>query len=328
MLVGAEFFLRWYYKDVLSTADGKSFFSVRSAPLFRSEINGYKLRGVGFDPSHDGRYRIAVLGDSFTYGQGVYPAAKRYTERFEHLLQEQTGKADVFVANAGLCGHNLKHHNRYMSFIEDIHPDYVLYQWYINDMDNNPDYTRVSTPHLIDNKKIHTYLWQHSALYYLIQHRYGQFRKNRQEQISYSDYLVNKMQDSEGKPAITARKQLISLIEKFRTRDMDFGIVLFPSFAGDLNGYEFDFLHEQVLAVCKEYKANCLDLRDTYRGIKNTDLWANVFDAHPGELAHELAAKAIHEHFGPYWHEQIRQLHDSQKTEIQGITATANTESQ
>jgi hypothetical protein len=71
-----------------------------------------------------------------------------------------------------------------------------------------------------------------------------------------------------------------------------------------MSDYHLGFLHDQVLDVCREEGIDCLDLRAAYTGVKHRKLWANVFDPHPGELAHDLAAKAIFAHFYPVWHEQ------------------------
>ena len=307
LLICAEFFLRWYYDDVLSTADGKSYFSVRSASMFRDEINGFRLRGKSFTPSHDGRYRIVVLGDSFTFGQGVYPASKRYTEKLEQQLWEHVPQDQVFVANAGVCGCNLRQYNRYVNFIEDIHPDFVLYQWYVNDMDSRPNYSRLKAPNLISNKEVHTYLWQHSALYYLLQHRYSQVRQVSGKQISYQQYLEERFLDPNTSYSIHARKQFVKLVNQFKEKEIDFGIVLFPSFSGSMQDYQLDFLHDRMMATCNELDVNCLDLRKAYEGIENKQLWANIFDQHPSELAHEIASQEIFNHFGTYWMEKAKE---------------------
>ncbi|WP_136808528.1 SGNH/GDSL hydrolase family protein [Desulfosediminicola flagellatus] len=305
LLVAAEFFLRLYYNDVLSTADGRSLLSRKNAALFNSERNPYGLRGKTVPVNHDGRYRVVVQGDSFTYGQGVYPADKRFTEILESRLIQDQFKQGVVVANSGICGFNLRHHVKHLSFIEDIHPDFVLYQWYINDMDSKPDYRKVKTPPLVSNKKLDKFLWEHSILYYLIQQRYGLLRTVAGKQIPYTDYLVKRFEDPESSYSKIADKLLEKLFQGYESRGIDYGVVLFPSFAEHFSNYQLDFLHERVLEHCSKHNVKCLDLREEYRGIDdNKSLWANVFDAHPGELAHELAAEAIYDHFSEYWKEK------------------------
>ena len=301
VLIGAEFFLRWHYRDVYSTPDGKSFFFNRSAPLFASELNGYHLRGVNYSENNDGRYRIVVQGDSLTYGAGVYPMEKIFTNILEKLLQGDDYPGGVMVGNAGVSGHNFRNHVRYLNFIEDIHPDFVLYQWYVNDFDSSPDRKKLGTRRLIANKTVHIWLWKNSALYYLMQHRYGQFSKVVDKKPAYDDYLIDRFGDPESPFSQRAKKELDSLLDGYEKRGLDYGIVLFPSFSGDLAQYKLGFLHDRVLEECEARKIPCLDLRETYAGMEATKLWANVFDAHPGELAHQMAAQAIYDYFAPGW---------------------------
>ncbi len=303
-LVAAELFLRWLYRDVLSSADGSSYFSIMHRHLFEEELNSFHLRGKQFEKSVGQRFRIVVLGDSLTWAPGVYPAEKRFTERLEKNFNEQSSNVAVEVVNAGRSGHDLPQHYKSLSFIDSIHPDLVLYQWFVNDMDVHRDVSRFSTPGLI-KKRNHVFLFQRSALYFLIHRAYGQLRQLQGKQISYTRYLTEQLGDDKGKNAMDAQRILSKLISHFQDQRIPFAMVLFPSFAGPMNDYPLNFLHEQVLSVCKEKQVDCLDLRKTYESSFYKDLWANPFDPHPGELAHEMAAKAIYGHFGASWQQDI-----------------------
>jgi len=69
-----------------------------------------------------------------------------------------------------------------------------------------------------------------------------------------------------------------------------------------MDRYPLDFMHERVLRTWRSYRLDCLDLRAAYWGFDDIrELWANPFDAHPGEVAHRLAAEAILEKFEPTW---------------------------
>ena len=307
LLLGlAEVVLRFHYRDVYSTPDGKSFFYNRSIGKFIKEYNGYRLRDDGYPVQHDGRYRVVVQGDSFTYGGGVYPVEKIFTDILEKRLLQDSYPRGVMVANAGVCGHNFFNHVRYLNFIEDIHPDFVLYQWYVNDYDSFPDPARFNTPKLIANPALHSWLWQHSALYYLVQHRYVQFRNAAEKKPGYDDYMIERFQDPDSKFSQRAAKELNSLLDGYEERGIAYGIVLFPSFSNSFDNYRFGFLHDRVLAQCEQRGIPCLDLRDSYSGMDAKNLWANVFDAHPGAEAHSIAARAIYDYFGPGWLEKAK----------------------
>jgi lysophospholipase L1-like esterase len=317
LIFPVEFFVRYHYRDVLSTPDGRSYFFMRSYPLFKAEFNGYQLRGKAFPAEHDDRYKIAAMGDSFTYGQGVYPADKRYTEQVEKLLNQDRPEHDILVANTGICGFNLREYNNYAPFIDQLHPDYVLYQWFLNDMDSRPDLSAFVTPRLLSNRNAHEYLYSRSALYYLLQRAYGQLRVLKGRQQTYPDYLVDRFQDPNNRYSKDAEELLIRLIQHFKTAGTEFGIVLFPGFHGPMIDYRPDFLHERVMETCRQYGIDCLDLRATYQEVPFRDLWANRFDPHPGVLAHKMAAKAIYDHFGHHWKEKAELLHrDGQQSQL------------
>ncbi len=307
MVLGIEGFLRFYYRGVLSTADGTSYFSLKNHHLFAKEQNAWQLRGKHFHQLPDERYRLVVSGDSFTWGQGVYPGKNRFTERIDSFLNTPDNSSDIEVVNVGICGFNLPNHFKFLHFIDAIQPDYVLYQWFINDMVLRPDYLQYKSAHLISNRVVHTWLWQHSALYYLLQRGYGSMQRKDGSKKSYTQYLIDDMSDAEGKQALKARDLLGRFIDHHKNNDTAFGIVLFPSFYGPTDQYKLGFLHEQVLEVCVEKQIDCLDLRDEYSGVEYKKLWANVFDPHPSALAHEIAAEAIYDFWGSTWKEAAQE---------------------
>jgi len=306
----AEFFLRYYYSDVLSTAYGWSYFTLRHQPDFKKEINGFRLRGKHFLAAANDNYRVVVLGDSLTYGQGVHPHNLRFTEKVEQFFNQQAEGRKIEVINVGINGHDLPHHLQFLHFIYAINPDFVLYQWFLNDMDVKPNHKSIFAPHLIKNRKIHEYLWQNSALYVLLQRKYDQFLRILGKQKTYIEYMTEKFEDPQGRPAVRARRLLVKLVNDIMQKKLQLGIVLCPGFYDEMDDYKLGFLHEQVLDVCLEQHIDCLDLRETYRDVPYKKLWANVFDAHPSALAHEMAATAIFNHFGPTWQTAIEQEDD------------------
>lgn len=323
MVLFIESFLRFYYRQVLSTADGESYFYLKNQHLFNEELNGWRFRGEHFNEIPDERYRLVVAGDSFTWGQGVYPASNRFTEGIDSLLNQSNTNSAIEVINVGICGFNLPDHFKFLHFIDAIKPDYVLYQWYINDMVPRPDFAQFKSAHLITNRAVHTWLWQHSSLYYLLQRGYGSMQREKGTKKSYAQYLIDTMNGPDSEQAVKTRDLLGRLIEHHKKNNTELGIVLFPSFYGPMNEYKLGFLHEEVLEVCVKKKIACLDLRNEYSGIAHEKLWANVFDPHPGALAHEIAADAIYNFFGSTWKDaaQKKRLQNPHNDEKNRITA-------
>ena len=161
--------------------------------------------------------------------------------------------------------------------------------------------SKYSPLHLVRDVGTHTWLWQHSALYYLLQRWYGSWQIKRGPKVSYNQYLVDLLGDPDGKPAKYAKNLLGRLIDHHKKNETPFGIVLFPSFYGPMAEYKLGFLHKMVLEVCEEKEVMCLDLTDKYTDTPYKKLWANAFDPHPSRLAHKIAADAIYDFFGPTW---------------------------
>jgi len=70
-----------------------------------------------------------VIGDSFTWGQGIEAA-----ERFSNLLEGSLGPR-YEVLNFGVPGHDMPQHLEVLEQVLPLKPDFVLLQLYINDFE-------------------------------------------------------------------------------------------------------------------------------------------------------------------------------------------------
>ena len=103
------------------------------APHISFNQLGFREHEVG--PKNPHRYRIAIIGDSFTFGVGV-----EERDRFSNLLQDFMGP-DYEVLNFGHPGNNLPEHLEELDQVLPIKPDFVLLQLYENDFET-PDTMR------------------------------------------------------------------------------------------------------------------------------------------------------------------------------------------
>jgi hypothetical protein len=300
-LLAAEFVTRIVFRDIGTTGDNTSYFAERWRQKHPPNLNHWGFREKEFSlkpPS--GTYRIAIVGDSFTYGQGI-SVRDRFSNILEQRLNGNGGRYEVL--NFGRPGAETVDHVEILrDAVLGTEPNYVLLQWLINDVegkDSNPP----RAWRLLPSDTLSALLHRHSALYYLInqewvklQHRFGLIE-------GYQSYMERRFQDPQSDSSREAKATLDTFFRVCKDRDIPFGVVLFPALSRNLTrDYPFAFLMDRVLATCRTQGVTCLDLRDTYAAVASpSSLWVNRFDPHPGPLANSLAAEAILKTFEPVW---------------------------
>lgn len=106
-------------------------------PNFRSPeytLNAFGFRDTAFQRRKPrGRIRIALLGDSITFGLGVHQPDSIYAARLEKMLQAD-GAIDVY--NFGVPGYNTwQEFVQLQRVVMPYQPDYLLLGFFFNDAD-------------------------------------------------------------------------------------------------------------------------------------------------------------------------------------------------
>ena len=294
----AEAATRLVFRDVTTSADAGSYFARRwnANNVFLNE-RGFRERGFS-DTKPAGVYRIAVIGDSFTFGNGL-EARARYTDRLNEWLPDQ-----FEVLNFGVAGNNTPEHvTTVRASALPAHPDFVLLQWFVNDIEGDDLSGRPRTWPLVGMPFLHRLLNKYSALYDLANMRWNEAQIAFGWHKSYADYMRNRAGDPNSADRQRDAALLRTIIDDTRSSGSAIGIVLFPDAGFDLGeAYPFAFLHDHVLDICREDKVTCLDLRSTFAAVKDRrSLWVSPFDHHPSARANELAALRILEVFKHEW---------------------------
>lgn len=297
--IGAEFSTRWIFREVTTSSDNGGYFSRRWARTDAVRMNAAGFRGRSFDPAKAaGVYRIAIVGDSFTYGNGI-----RQEERYSDLLQERLPPT-VEVLNFGQPGANTpQHRQRVEAVLQEGLPDFVLLQWYVNDTEGDDSSGRPTFYRLMPIRWLHDWLSAESALYTVANMRWAEMQIATGMMYSYDAYLQRRLGDPNSPDSIRDRDMLSDIIALCRKHGVPLGIVLFPDTSGDLGEtYRFAYLHDRVLEQCNAQNLTCLDLRRDFAGVKDRQtLWANQLDHHPSARANAIAAVRLFETFATKW---------------------------
>jgi lysophospholipase L1-like esterase len=297
--IGAEFVTRLIFRNVTTGSDNGGYFSRRWNSTGSVQENSAGFRGREFTRSKPaGDYRIAVVGDSFTYGNGV-----RAEDRYSDVLQSRL-PSHFEVLNFGVPGANTPEHRRLVTqLLRDVRPDFILLQWFVNDVEDDDTAGRPVFRTLMPYHPLHNWLNSSSALYAIANMQWSEAQVSLGMTTSYVEYLQRRFGDPDSKDSVRDRELLRDLIAKTQQAHVPIGIVLFPDTAAPIDEhYPFAYLHERVLAVCRERAITCLDLRSEFAKIKDRQaLWASRLDHHPSAKANAIAAVKILEAYAPQW---------------------------
>ena len=298
-MIAAEFVTRIIFRDVTTSSDNGGYFSRRwyaSGPVV---YNSYGFRGRPFEAVKPaGVYRIAVVGDSFTFGNGI-----RQQDRYSDVLQASL-PAHFEVLNFGLAGANTpEHRSRVQQLVREVQPDFILLQWYVNDVEDDDSHDRPAFQPLMPFRPLHKWLNNFSAIYTVANMQWAETQVAFGMTSSYPDYLRRRIGDPNSPDSVRDRELLRDLVATSQSAGVPIGIVLFPDTAGALDAhYPFQYLHDRVLDVCAERQITCLDLREDFSHVKERQsLWANRLDHHPSARANAIAAERILETFSNKW---------------------------
>jgi lysophospholipase L1-like esterase len=293
-LVVTEFGLRYVFRDVYSSADGRTFFAHRGGPSIRANALGFREREIGAKAS--GRYRIAIVGDSFTWGQGI-----EERERFSDVLEVDLGPP-YEVLNFGIPGNNLPEHVHVIEQALKVSADFVLLQLYINDFEM-PEMIRPGAHALLPWPTLDYWLLRSSALYDLLNDGWGQLQEATGMVESYARYMERNLRDPNSANSREAFGLLRQFIERARAAGVPSGAVLFPNPGFLSKNYPFGYLHDRVRAVCAVQHITCLDLRSSFAmSFPNPQsMWISRFDPHPNARANSRAAQEILAAFRGVW---------------------------
>lgn len=250
-------------------------------------INAYGFRGPApTTPKAEGVVRIACLGDSFTFGEGV-----RYEDAWPAVLgrelagQPLEGYSGAESLNAGIQGNGLLDYLMwYGTRIEPLDPDIVVLCFFMNDLMETNETIQI-------NDQMHreaelTFLGRYSAVMAFVEQR------RRAEQLQASLFQsIRKSFDDDGRK--TLRAALAGLEDYSNEQGFRLLVVVFPMLWGLDGDYPLVDQHAIFEDACIQAGVEHVDLLGVFKGDRAESLWVHPTDQHPNEIAHRRAAQAI-----------------------------------
>ena len=294
-LIGAEVLLRFLSRDVTTTADNQSYFAKQWLKTVRYNRLGFRERD--FDSTRPpGTYRIAVVGDSLAYGQGISEDA-RYSNLIQKYLNA-TGKGQYEVLNFAFPGAETADELAFLSHaLLQARPDFILLEWYTNDVLGPDDKKQAVEPVTI----VPAALRRNSVLFYFVHRQFNALQERLGLVENGNPYQTGRFRDPNSPSSLAAANSMNLFIETCRRFNIPVGLVLFSESYFNPDS-DLDFLLERMLQFCQTRKLRCLDTRPILLPYQDGGkLWASRLDPHPSALAHQLVADRLMETFRDVW---------------------------
>jgi hypothetical protein len=292
--VAGELFLRVWFRE------GASFGSFSGPIMDRFQrdfvTNRYDgpSRGPEIDPSRAGAWRIVVLGDSMSWGQGVRREEEVYTARL--LTQLRAEGAPVELAVLASPGRQIDTHLAQLRrYAGELAPDLVVYQFYLDDLELE---TFFQGPFLPWRRFfLHYPLVKHSYLWFFLDNRLdATFRASGVD--DYRHYLETRY--GEGAPGWNA---FAGLFETFAAEAHAATprvlLVMFPALPPMRD------LYARIAALAEANGVAALDLTEALVGNDDypPDFYASPYDPHPSADAHADITRLVQAEIAARWPE-------------------------
>lgn len=265
-------------------------------------INAYSFRNDHFFKEKDPKeLRLAVVGDSYSYGYGIENEADRYSNLLESKLNQtcQASGGTAKVYNMARPGMNTKEEAETIRlFAREHHVDEVIVGYTLDDARSNrtPLHTDVCYNRIFQYKNhplLRLLIDKSFAIEYWYVRLYGKLFARDYTNQCWGNSQQTLYQD----PEIWLRhiKDLKSLIDLTRKDNIGLVVIIFPEIQELGENYQGTFIHERIIKFFTENKIPTIDLLPVYLKYKPQELMANKHDFHANELGHRLAFEALYE---------------------------------
>jgi len=259
-------------------------------------FNSKHFRGAEFPPKRKGVTRVALLGDSFTEGQGV-----RETDTYARVLEgllRTGGSVEWEVLNCGRRGLDFPTLYTIFEMILEFEPDVVVYGMVLNDAEQSPKFGaryELLNDWILDRGR----LGENTPLRKpgLFESRAAAFVRDRIETQRIGRETTRWYLDLYGPPNAdgwqSTQSYLKNMDRRMRERGGRFLVAVWPLLV-DLEGeYPFTTVHRKICRFCDSVGIPRVDLLSVLRNRPSASLWVHPVDRHPNEIAHRLVAQSL-----------------------------------
>ncbi len=258
--------------------------------------NSGGFRGPEVPPKRPGVLRVAVLGDSFTEGQGV-EEPDTYPRRLEKLLNA-VEPARFEVLNFGRRATDFPALYDVFETILSLAPDVIVYGMTPNDPERSAAFEArqnyvndwiLNRGRMLIGRPDHALGFFESRVLALMQDRIESYRTGRETLRWYREMFDEN--NREGWERTEA--YLKQMNARTRAHGGAFLLVSWPLLVGLEGRYPLEDVDAMIARTCTTAGIERRDLLPVLRGRPPSSLWVHPVDMHPNELANRLAAESL-----------------------------------
>lgn len=244
------------------------------------------------------KIRIMIVGDSFTFGEGVYNQ-DTYSAQLEAKLQGklQDESLDFSVMNFGVGGYNAQQQSALIkTYAKTFEPNILVLAPTLNDVEpklfwplgsksmkrrdreskifeGQPLSTQ--TPNYLKWSRLLEFFWQHYEAQQISQQTEDYYHQLYTKQNQHLPQNLSAWQE----------------IDHFSAnKNLPLVVMIFPVLH-QLNDYPFAQQHQQVRRQFQH--GQVIDLTDKLNQYQAQELWVHPTDQHPSEIVHRIAAEEL-----------------------------------
>jgi hypothetical protein len=270
----------------------------QQAKPMRRKLNEYGLRG----PAHSGpkeaeARRILIIGDSFTFGDGVEDGSLVFPALLERDLCAgplPAGVERVEILNGGIPG---SHTDDWLELWHKVggvfDPDVVIVVFFLRDGSRVSAKKGFFDPIRRDivARNERSWLYQHSYAFRVVRDRLDRADVAR----SYGSEITRAYlgDESETEEWRSAQTELLELRDLAAEQGASVGFVVFPILVELSESYPFRGVCDLLASFARGHGMPTLDLLPAYLGHDATELWVSPMNQHANAAGHAIAARAM-----------------------------------
>ena len=239
-------------------------------------INEHGLRGAPVPPPQALQRRILFLGSSVTLGWGV-SEEHSLTARLEKMFAAEGQQVEVL--NAGIGNYNAPRYvERFLTRLAEIKPTDIVVHYFLRDAEV---LDAGGGNALLRSSQLAVTAWVATSRYF------GKTRERSLEEHYRAIY------QPQAKGFLDMREALTRLADHARSNNIRLYLAMTPD-VHDLVQYRFNFVHEQMHDLAKEFNYVYVDQLPGMRNLTPKEIWSMRGDPHPNSVGHQRMAEAIY----------------------------------